>query len=81
MIWKPRHNSILVKPDVKKATDSGFSLGEEVSKPTTGIAIEGNDSIKKGQRVMFSKFGYDEALVDGEELYIISDANVKAIEE
>ena len=81
MNWKPRHNSILVKPDVKKETDSGFSLGEEVSKPTTGIVIEGNETIQIGQRVMFSKFGYDEAMVDGEELYIISDANVKAIEE
>ncbi len=36
-------------------------------------------SVKAGDRVMFSKYGFDEVKVNGEELYIVSESNILAI--
>jgi chaperonin GroES len=36
-------------------------------------------SVKAGDRVMFSKYGYDEIKVGGAEYYIISESNILAI--
>ena len=79
MKYIPRHNCVLVRPDeAKTETESGLLL-TDIQKPTTGIIIVGNSEIKEGQRVLFSKYGYDEAVVENEVLYIVSDANVKMI--
>lgn len=36
-------------------------------------------SVKPGDRVMFSKYGYDEVKMNGEEYYIVSESNILAI--
>lgn len=36
-------------------------------------------SVKVGDRVVFSKYGYDEIKVDGEEYYILKHENILAI--
>ena len=36
-------------------------------------------STKVGDTVLFSKYGYDEIKVDGEEFYIVSENNILAI--
>lgn len=36
-------------------------------------------SVKKGQKILFSKYGPDEVKVDGKEYFIISEANILAI--
>lgn len=36
-------------------------------------------SVKVGERVMFSKYGYDEVKVDGVEYYLVSEANILAV--
>lgn len=36
-------------------------------------------TVKVGDQVMFSKYGYDEVKVDGEEYYIVSESNILAI--
>jgi chaperonin GroES len=37
--------------------------------------------VKKGDRVIFSKYGPDEVKVDGQEYFIISESNILAIVE
>lgn len=36
-------------------------------------------SVKVGDKVMFSKYGYDEVKVDGIEYYIVSETNILAV--
>ncbi len=36
-------------------------------------------SVKVGDTVVFSKYGYDEVKVDGEEYYIVSENNILAV--
>ena len=36
-------------------------------------------SVKAGQRVMFSKYGYDEVKVGGVEYYLVSESNILAV--
>lgn len=36
-------------------------------------------TVKEGDRVVFSKYGYDEIKVDGVEYYILSESNILAI--
>ncbi|MBP9816936.1 MAG: co-chaperone GroES [Candidatus Pacebacteria bacterium] len=36
-------------------------------------------TVKKGDVVLFSKYGFDDVKIDGEEYYIISEANILAI--
>lgn len=35
--------------------------------------------VKVGDTVVFSKYGYDEIKVDGEEYYIVSESNILAV--
>jgi chaperonin GroES len=35
--------------------------------------------VKKGQRILFSKYGPDEVKVDGQEYFIISESNILAV--
>jgi chaperonin GroES len=36
-------------------------------------------AVKVGDRVVFSKYGYDEITLDGEELYLIKEENILAV--
>ena len=36
-------------------------------------------SVKVGDKVMFSKYGYDEVTMDGEDLYLIKEENILAV--
>ena len=73
-------------------TDSGIIIPDTVSKekPEQGKVMavgEGrwNDGklikprVKEGDRVLFSKYGYDEVKIDEEELFIIKEENILAI--
>lgn len=73
-------------------TASGIIIPETVDKekPEQGEVIavgEGRyedgklvkPAVKIGDRVVFSKFGYDEVKVDGEEYYILKEENILAI--
>lgn len=78
---KPLNNRVVVRPDKpEEVTSFGLILpkaGDE--KPTTGIVTEGNDLVKVGERVFFSRYGYDEVTVGKETLYLVSNANLLAI--
>ncbi len=75
------NNRVLVKPDEEiKETAFGLILTDSTKeKPTTGTVVIGNKEVKKGNKVLFSKFGYDEVVVDKETLYVISSPNILAI--
>lgn len=92
---KPLGDRVLVEPltsDAEK-TKSGIIIPDTVSKEKSeegkvvavGEGRRGEDgklipvAVKKGQRVLFSKYGPDEIKVDGKEYYIISEANILAI--
>jgi chaperonin GroES len=36
-------------------------------------------SVKKGQKIVFSKYGPDEIKIDGKEYYIINESNILAV--
>ncbi len=36
-------------------------------------------AVKEGDRVLFSKYGYDEVKLDGEEYYVLSESGILAI--
>ncbi len=88
-MFKPLNNRILVKPlEKSKETAGGILLAEKVvEKPVTGIVVvEGevvsNSKVVKlevGQKILFSKFGYDEVEIDNEMHYVVSDYNILGI--
>lgn len=74
-------------------TASGILIPETVSKekPEQGTVIAvgpgrvGDDNaripvaVEVGDRVVFSKYGYDEVKVDGVEYYLVSEQNILAV--
>ena len=92
---KPLGDRILVKPlEVEdKKSPSGIIIPDtaQKEKPETGKVIavgpgkRGDDneiisvSVKVGDKVMFSKYGYDEIKIDEEEYYIVSESNILAV--
>lgn len=79
--------------DEKGKTASGIIIPETVSKERSEqgkvIAVgEGRRtddgkviplSVKKGQTIIFAKYGPDEIKVDGKEYFIISESNILAV--
>jgi len=91
----PLGDRVLVAPissDSKK-TASGIIIPETVDKekPEQGRVVAVGDGrvtdegkiipikVKKGDVIVFSKYGPDEVKVDGEEYYIISESNILAV--
>ncbi len=90
----PLSDRVLVRPlsEEDKKTSFGIIIPETVSKekPEQGIVIAvGNGkfengvrlpmSVKVGDKVMFSKYGYDEIKVEGKEYFILREENILAI--
>lgn len=79
---KPLNGRVLVKPDEKETqTEYGIILTDAaVEKPLTGTVVSTiSDLVAKGDRVLFSRYGYDEAKVDGEDYYIVSENQILGI--
>lgn len=84
-MFKPINNRVLIKPDeVENVTQSGILLvkaGEE--KPVTGTVVVGGvfegRAINAGDRVLFSKFGYDEVVIDKQPHYVVSFQTILGI--
>lgn len=81
MKLQPLNNRILVASEKgEKTTSSGIVLlDSDREKPVTGIVVVGNKEVKKGDRVLFSKFGYDEVELGGVLHYVVSDFNILGI--
>lgn len=91
---KPLGDRVLVEPLKEESkTKSGLYIPDTASKerPEVGVVIAvgegriGDDNelvpmkVKKGQKVLFSKYGPDEVKVGDKEYLIISEANILAI--
>jgi chaperonin GroES len=92
---RPLGDRILLKPfsaDEMKTTASGIIIPDTVSKekPEQGTVIAVGEgrwekgvrvpmSIKVGDKVVFSRYGYEEVKLDGEEYYILKEENILAI--
>ncbi|MBI2482047.1 MAG: co-chaperone GroES [Candidatus Vogelbacteria bacterium] len=91
---KPLGDKVLVAPSKEDSkTKSGLYIPETASKerPEQGLVIavgEGKVAddgrlvpikVKKGQTVLFSKYGPDEVKVGDQEYLIISESNILAI--
>jgi chaperonin GroES len=89
--FKPAGDRVLVKPEtVEEKTASGIIIPDTArkEKPEMGIVVaigpgkRGDDneiipvSVKVGDKVMFSKYGYDEVTIDEEEYYVVSENNI-----
>ncbi len=75
------NNRVLVKPDEElKENAFGIALTQK-EKPTTGVVEIGNKDVKKGKKILFSKFGYDEVVLENGTFYVISSPNILAIYE
>lgn len=92
---RPLADRVLLKPisaDEKKST-SGIIIPDTVEKekPEQGRVVavgEGKTDdngklvpvkVKIGDKVLFSKYGFDEVKVEGEEYYIIKEENILAV--
>lgn len=81
-MFRPCHNRVLVKLDLKEEkVVGGIIIPETVDKekPVTGVVIVGNDTAVKGDRILFSKFGYDEFKKDNETYAVVSDTTILGI--
>jgi chaperonin GroES len=91
----PLGDRILVKPEIAsdEKSPSGIIIPDtaQKEKPEQGKVIavgEGKRNekgdvlpmrIKEGDKIVFSKYGYDEVTIDDEEYYIVSENNILAI--
>jgi chaperonin GroES len=80
-MFKPLNERILVRPDqVQEETSFGIVLPTEAqSKSSTGTVVVGSKLAKKDDKVLFSKFGYDEVLIDKELLYVVPEASLLGV--
>ena len=78
--------------ELESKTDSGIIVPETVEKdkPEQGEVVAVGEGryedgkhlplkVKKGDKVIFSKFGFDKVSIEGEEYYILKEDNVLAI--
>ncbi len=92
---KPLGDRVLVKPfsqDEMKTTASGIIIPDTVSqeKPEQGEVIAVGDGkwdkgarvpvgVKVGDKVVFSRYGYEEVKLAGVEYYILKEENILAV--
>ena len=90
----PLGDRVLVKPTAQEGTktQSGIIIPDTVDKekPEQGKVVAVGEGryedgkiipvrVKVGDKVMFSKYGYDEIKVDGEEYFILKEDSVLAV--
>jgi chaperonin GroES len=91
---QPLGDRVIVKPVTKEEKTSAFGIiiPESVDKerPAKGTVVAVGPgkmedgkmlpmNVRVGQQVLFSKYGYDEVKVEGEEFYILAESNILAI--
>jgi chaperonin GroES len=91
---QPLADRVIVKPVSKeeKTTAFGIIIPESADKerPAKGTVVAVGPgkmedgklvpmNVKVGQEVLFSKYGYDEVKMDGEEYFILAESSILAI--
>ena len=93
--FTPYGDRVILKPfseEEMNTTASGIIIPDTVSKekPEQGRVIAVGEgkwengkrvpmSIKVGDKVVFSRYGYEEVKLDGEEYYILKEENILAV--
>ncbi len=75
-MFKPLNGRVLIKPDKvggERTTTSGIILVDKEDRPVTGTVLTPGRDVQEGERVLFSKYGFDEAQIDGEIHYVVSE--------
>jgi chaperonin GroES len=90
----PLGDRVVVKPESKeeKISASGIIIPESTNKerPAKGSVMAVGPGktedgklvpigVKVGQTVLFSKYGYEEVKIDGQEYYILSESQILAV--
>lgn len=91
----PLNDRVVLKPtneEEASTTASGIIIPDTVSKekPEQGTVVAVGEgrwengkripvSVKVGDKVVFSRYGYDEVKIDGEEYYILKEENILAV--
>lgn len=83
----PIGERVLVKPfsemELKKGKKSSILLPESMTKERSAqgkvLAVGDIKKVKVGDVIFFSKYGYDEVELEGEELYLIKEENILAV--
>ena len=91
---QPLGDRVLIKPIVEEygQTSSGIIIPETIDreKPESGTVVAVGEGkffegklvpikVKVGEKVMFSKYGFDEVKVDKDEYYIVKEENILAV--
>lgn len=90
---KPLGDRVVVKPLAKEEKSAmGIIIPDSAKQdaPSKGTVVavgagryDDGDllpmSVQVGDQVLFSKYGYDEVKIDGEDYYILSESNVLAV--
>jgi len=79
---KPKGNRVLIKPESFKETKHGIILPDE-DKPVIGAVVDAGNvtTVKPGDRVIFSRYGFDEIVEGPERFYLVSEPNIIAVYE
>jgi chaperonin GroES len=90
----PLGDRVVVQPSIKgeEKSASGIIIPDTVGKekPAKGKVVAVGPGrfddgalvpmqVKVGQTVLFSKYGYDEVKIDGEEYYVLSEGQILAV--
>ncbi|MES2203492.1 MAG: co-chaperone GroES [Patescibacteria group bacterium] len=92
-IGMPYGDRVLVKPEPTEETTSFGIISPDTSKekPEQGVVVavgEGRTAtdgtlipvrVKKGDKIMFSKYGYDEVKINGADYYLIREDSITYI--
>lgn len=80
-MFRPLNGRVLIKPD-EDMTEATYGIvlpDSAKEKPATGVVVVGGEQVSEGDRVVFSKFGYDEVEVDKVTYYAVSETLVLGI--
>ena len=93
---KPLADRVIIEPAVAEEKTAGGIIIPDTArkeKPERGEVLAVGDGkrtekgdliplrVKKGDTIIFSKYGYDEVKVGDEDLYILTEANILAVVE
>lgn len=80
-MFKPLNKRVLVKPNKREnETDFGILIeSKQEDRPVTGVVVVGNEMVKKDDKVLFSRYGFDEVTIGKESFYVVSESSLLGI--
>ncbi len=79
-MFKPLNGRVLILPEeAEQVSEYGILLPDKKEKPVNGTVVVGGELVQEGQRVVFSKFGYDEVTINKQTYFVVSEHNIMGI--